>query len=244
MTITAATTAAVSDPLAAYVATQKTSSTSSSSKAASSGTSVTGLGSDFNVFLKLLTTQLKDQDPTNAMDANTFTTQLVQFASVEQQINANTNLQKIVSTLNPNGISPLLGYMNQYVEATSSNNTIEVQSGQGVFTYTLPSAASNVQIAIKNSAGKTVTTLNGPTVAGTNRVVWDGKDSSGTQLADGTYSLAFTAKDKTSAALPVSDVRLVARITGLETATNGTGTLVAGGIKFKDTDVKAVYPGA
>ena len=45
-----------------------------------------GFGSDFDSFLTLLTTQLKNQDPTKAMDAQQMTAQLVQFAQVEQQI--------------------------------------------------------------------------------------------------------------------------------------------------------------
>ncbi len=55
-----------------------------------------GFGGDFNTFLSLLTTQLKNQDPTKAMDAQQMTAQLVQFAQVEQAISMNANMSKLI----------------------------------------------------------------------------------------------------------------------------------------------------
>ena len=49
-------------------------------------------------FLLLLTTQLKNQDPLEPMDSGEFTSQLVQFASVEQQISQNRNLEELILT--------------------------------------------------------------------------------------------------------------------------------------------------
>ena len=67
----------------------------SSSNAASGAakTARTGLGEDLNTFLTMLTTQLKNQDPTNPMDTHQMTAQLVDFANVEQQIAQNQNLE-------------------------------------------------------------------------------------------------------------------------------------------------------
>jgi len=57
----------------------------------------TGLASNFETFLKLLTTQLKNQDPLSPMDTESFTTQLVQFSAVEQAIKTNRQLEQLVS---------------------------------------------------------------------------------------------------------------------------------------------------
>ena len=54
------------------------------------------LDDDLNQFLNLLVAQLQNQDPLDPMDANEFTSQLVQFASVEQQIFQNSNLEKLL----------------------------------------------------------------------------------------------------------------------------------------------------
>ena len=61
------------------------------------GTSGSRLSADLNTFLRLLTTQLQNQDPTQPMDANQLTNQLVQFSTVEQQMNTNTTLQSLLS---------------------------------------------------------------------------------------------------------------------------------------------------
>jgi flagellar basal-body rod modification protein FlgD len=66
------------------------------------------LAQNFDQFLTLLTAQLKNQDPTSPMDTNQFTSQLVQFASVEQQMKQNATLTSLVSnTNNTNAIGAL-----------------------------------------------------------------------------------------------------------------------------------------
>src|ERR1700732_876294 len=57
---------------------------------------IASLSSNFGNFLNLLMTQLRHQDPTAPMDANSFTSELVQFSSVEQQINTNTSLTQLI----------------------------------------------------------------------------------------------------------------------------------------------------
>ena len=58
---------------------------------------LTSLAGNFNDFLSLLTTQLQNQDPTSPMDTNQFTSQLVQFTGVAEQITANTTLSSILT---------------------------------------------------------------------------------------------------------------------------------------------------
>ena len=72
--------------------------TGTSGQRQTSGKAISGLGTDFNTFLTLLTTQLRNQDPSNAMDVNKMTEQLVQFTAVEQQVQTNSNLQQLIIT--------------------------------------------------------------------------------------------------------------------------------------------------
>jgi flagellar basal-body rod modification protein FlgD len=72
-----------------------TSASSSAAQAAGSSASQQ-LAGNFDTFLQLLTTQLQNQNPLDPLDTNQFTEQLVEFASVEQQINENTNLQTLI----------------------------------------------------------------------------------------------------------------------------------------------------
>ena len=68
-----------------------------SANAATSTAQTPRLAGDFNTFLKLLTTQIKNQSPTDPLDTNQMTSQLVQFASVEQQVAMNQNLQRLLT---------------------------------------------------------------------------------------------------------------------------------------------------
>src|SRR6201993_4051238 len=70
---------------------------SSSSSSSLSSTTGATLAGNFQTFLTLLTTQLQNQNPLDPLDTNQFTQQLVQFASVEQQLKTNDQLTTLVS---------------------------------------------------------------------------------------------------------------------------------------------------
>ncbi|WP_424814660.1 flagellar hook assembly protein FlgD [Roseococcus sp. YIM B11640] len=178
------------------------SATSTASTTSSAGSSASKLTGDFNTFLTLLTTQLQNQDPTNAMDPNEMTQQLVQFSSVEQQIRTNSQLESLIRLQQGNQLvsaAPLMG------------RTVEVQSSQlalqnGVATLRLPAAgdANAAQIVITDGAGRLV--RSGTVALGAERsdFQWDGTSSSGTRVADGAYNVTVTgiAADGTTASLP------------------------------------------
>ena len=74
-----------------------TTNPASSASAVANAMNNTEIASNFTTFLQLLTTQLKNQDPLSPMDTNQFTQQLVEFASVEQQMKSNDSLTTLVS---------------------------------------------------------------------------------------------------------------------------------------------------
>ena len=78
------------------------------------------LAEDFDDFLQLLTTQLQNQDPLSPLDTNEFTSQLVQFAGVEQQININSKLNNLVSLGIGNSFSSALNYVGKDVSYLSA----------------------------------------------------------------------------------------------------------------------------
>src|ERR1700692_84650 len=84
--------------MSAITSTPVSSTVASGSTASTSGLlDNTEIASNFTTFLQLLTTQLQNQDPLSPMDTNQFTQQLVQFASVEQQMKSNDSLSTLVS---------------------------------------------------------------------------------------------------------------------------------------------------
>lgn len=120
-----------------------------SANAASSTAQSPKFAGDFNTFLTLLTTQIKNQSPTDPLDTNQMTNQLVQFASVEQQISMNQNLQRMLALEQASQLTasaPLIG-RNVEVEAEQ----ISVQSGVG--TLKLPAAGAS-QTAVVTIRGR------------------------------------------------------------------------------------------
>lgn len=170
------------------------SGSSTTTTASSANNSLNKLGTDFNSFLTLLTTQLKNQSPTDPVDANAFTQQLVQFASVQQQVNTNTYLEKMLTVLQGNQVSSAASYVGTVIQAEGSQGGLV--NGDAQFGYTLPANTGSAEVAITNSAGIVVFVGTGSTVTGNNPVTWDGKNSfTGQQMADGVYNISVKAKD-------------------------------------------------
>jgi len=180
--------------------------------------SKTSLAADFDAFLLLLTTQLKNQDPLSPMEPTEFTSQLVQFASVEQQINANENLEKMIGIQNASLAASIIGFIGTDVEYDGAS--IPLQDGSAKFTYDLADKAKNVVITISDADGNLVLTEAGETTAGLHEFVWDGKDTNGVQKPDGTYTISVTAVDGDQQAIDTK-IHGFGHITGVSMA-NGT----------------------
>lgn len=167
---------------------------------ASTATSSSALGrarlaESFDTFLTLLTTQMKNQDPLSPLDSNQFTQQIVQMTGVEQQLQTNDLLQKLVSNTG-SGISAAVSLIGKDVRAVSANGALK--NGQASWVYKLDSAATDVKVQVLNSAGEVVTTI-APTdnSAGEHAFTWNGKDAAGRKLPDGDYTLKVTAATST-----------------------------------------------
>lgn len=203
------------------------------------------LAKNFDTFLTLLTTQLKNQDPTSPMDSKEFTNQLVQFSQVEQSINQNKNLEKLLAAFMSQQAGNNLNFIGKIVDV--DDNQIKLQEGGNAFwSYELPKGVMNVQYRILDSKGAVVRTVQVSSdqaagfKAGRVEVAWDGKDSQGNTLPAGNYKLEVVAKD--SAGKPVDGVKVFARgyVEALETV-DGTQYLVVSGNKFLPEKVVSVF---
>src|SRR5215831_10031951 len=148
------------------------------------------IAGNFSTFLTLLTTQLQNQNPLDPLDTNQFTQQLVQFASVEQQINMNTQLQTLVSLQQTAQNSQALGFVGKTV--TVNGTTAPLTNGQAQWTFN-PSSPATATFTVSDSTGQTVFSKSGTVQPGVQAFNWNGLDSSGRQWADGNYTLTVTA---------------------------------------------------
>jgi len=194
------------------------------------------LSGNFQTFLTLLTTQLQNQDPLAPMDSNQFTQQLVQYSQVEQQINTNDNLKTLINQGSAQTGAYGVSYLGKAV--TIANGQAPLASGQAVWAYTLDAAAAQTQLSVTDAKGNVVYTSAGETTAGANLLKWDGKNTGGTQLADGTYKLTVTAK-----AADGSAVNSTVTTTGVVSEvdmTSGTPVLMVGPMPVNLADVAGV----
>ena len=169
------------------------SSTSSVPENSQSAGAKAKLNEDLNRFLALLVTQLQNQDPLDPLDATEFTSQLVQFASVEQQIFQNSNLEKLLNLQETNQISQMVDFIGKRVEYFGQELSLE--KGNAEFSYVMPSGVVDANVNISNSAGLNVFFAKGDDTAGKHTVIWDGVDKNGNQQSDGKYSVLVSGTD-------------------------------------------------
>ena len=192
MTTSAATTAS---PIVSGTTPLPASTSGSSSSSASSANALASqqIAGNFQSFLTLLTTQLKNQNPLDPLDTNQFTQQLVEFAGVQQQLNTNDSLATLVSLQKTTQSTEALAYVGK--TAVVTGNTATMTNSTAGWEVSVPTA-SNMDITIASSTGQTVFTGTYAVSAGNNQpFAWNGQGNDGTQYPDGNYTLTATAKD-------------------------------------------------
>ncbi|HEY4029460.1 MAG TPA: flagellar hook capping FlgD N-terminal domain-containing protein [Caulobacteraceae bacterium] len=177
------------------------------------------LSSDYNTFLQLLTTQLKNQDPLSPMDTNTFTQQLVEMNGVQQQLQTNSLLQTLVNQ--SSGAGPAVNLIGKQIQSNSSSVTF---SGGADWKYDLGGAAAAATLNVTDSSGKVVWSQKAPDLtSGQHDFAWDGSTLSGGKVTAGTYTLNITATDSNLQTMSPK-VFVQGVVTGV--SSDATGTLL------------------
>lgn len=145
-----------------------------------------------NRFLKLLTTQLKNQDPLNPMDNAQMTSQLAQISTVDGIEKLNATLQKLLSSsadAEAMQAAALVGH-----QVVIAGNGMHLTDAGAVGGVELAAHADQVAVMIKDANGIVMNTVNlGKLDAGVHNFVWDGKTDAGEQAVNGMYSVSVTA---------------------------------------------------
>jgi flagellar basal-body rod modification protein FlgD len=197
MPITSALPAVTSSIAAATTAPSTTSTTASVSGAVDKKT----IASNFDAFLKLLTTQLKNQNPLDPLDTNQFTQQLVQFAQVEQQMKQNDQLATLIAIDKSAQSTAALAFVGSTVAVDGQTAVLANGRANWSFTVSKPATAT---VTIKNATGQTVYSSGFTMNAGAQSFSWDGRDTNGVQWPDGNYTISVTGKDASGQPVPVS----------------------------------------
>jgi len=214
---------------AALTASNGTSTTSSASNAAAQ------LTGNENTFLTMLMTQLKNQDPTSPLDTSQFTTELVQFSGVEQQISTNSSLTQLIQLTQSGQLlqgSSVVGHT-----LAVANSDMPVQNGSGQIQFSVPSN-QNVVVSVSNSAGTLLSQSNVAATSGVNSWSWNAKSSAGVSQPDGDYKVTVNAVDSsgTASAVPFD---VIGQATGV-TVSGNTLNLQMGKVTTAFTNVQSV----
>jgi len=223
----------------AIAATGTTTGTAAAATAASAATvaaSGATLNRSFGDFLSLLTTQLRNQDPLSPLDTNQFTSQLVQFAGVEQALMTNQHLDTLIGLEQGAQLAQLGAFLGRRIEAATDQ--LPLQEGSATLAYTATGGAEAVRILIRDANGRIVRDTTGPATAGRQVYSWDGRDNSGRRLADGAYAVSVSELRTGRDPQP-----LATTVIGLATGADGSGTapqLALGAVRVPLGAVRAV----
>ncbi len=160
---------------------------------AANGSVSKGIEDTQDRFLKLLVTQMQNQDPLNPLDNSEVTSQLAQINTVTGINKLNETLQLLVSdvdTANSLEATSMIGR-----NVLVPGKTIDLEDGAAVAGFDLPQAVDEVTITIKDSSGIAIRNIDlGSQEEGVIPFTWDGATDSGTSAVNGNYSFTVSAK--------------------------------------------------
>lgn len=205
-----------------------------SSQTSKSSTALSQLTGNLDSFLTLLTTQLRNQDPLDPLDTEKFTSQLVQFASVEQSIQTNSRLETLIGLQAAADRDGALAMIGKTVVIDSDK---AVQAGAGAsWIYDLPNGAQSANLIIVNDRGQPVAQFAGDPRAGSHTLNWNGKQTDGGVAPDGVYQLLVQAKASGGASAPYA-IQSSAYVSGVLFGASGplletpVGAIALSGVK-------------
>ena len=211
-----------------------TSGLQSAGAKSSSGTG-SFIASDFETFLRMLTTQIQNQDPLNPMESTDFATQLATFSGVEQQVRSND----LLSSLNA-GIARLgLGDTARWVGMEAQANMAASFDGTPLeLEVTANDRAARMELVVMNSGGQVVQTQAIDPAGG--RLRWTGETEAGAALPDGTYRFETRAYIEGEEVPKTEPVRVFARIHEARMEGDQLRLVMAGGVEIAADQVEAL----
>jgi flagellar basal-body rod modification protein FlgD len=182
-----------------------------------------GIGADFQTFLRMLTTQMQNQDPLNPMEATDLAVQLATFAGVEQQTRSNQLLEGIAARLGQAGMAELAGWIGLEAQVPGP---VRFNGAPITLAPEVPAGAESAVLVVRDRAGAEV--AREPLPAGARQIDWAGTGRDGRPLAPGDYSLSVEAYSG-GTLVGEAPVRSYAAVTEARMSPSGTVELVLAG---------------
>lgn len=215
-----------------------TSTTPTQTQTGTSSNSAAAISSDFETFLRMLTTQLENQDPLEPVDSQDLAVQLATFSGVEQQTRTNSLLEGLGTQMGLMGLSQLAGWVGMDALAAGDvyfdGAPIEIRPNT-------PALADTAELVVTRPDGTEVQRL--AVDRSEETISWAGVGADGEPLPNGIYTLSVESSTQ-GEDLPVAAVDAYQRIQEVKSI-DGTTTLVTnGGIEIAaDTVISLRQPG-
>lgn len=193
--------------------------------------------SDFTTFLKMLTTQLQNQDPLNPLDSTDFALQLATFSGVEQQVQTNSLITGLSSQLGFMNLAQLSGWIGKEARTTADVHF----DGSAVTLFPEPAAAADQAVlVVRNMAGSVLARETLPLSGGTYQ--WLGADATGSPLPKGRYSLTVESS-RGDTVIATDPVASFAPIEEARRDGNSVLLILKGGVEVAEKDILALRDG-
>ncbi|MEP3332750.1 flagellar hook capping FlgD N-terminal domain-containing protein [Sedimentitalea sp.] len=221
--------------------TSVTTATAAAAQGTSSATSTasgsSGLTSDFETFLKMLTAQARYQDPLEPIDSTEYAAQLAQFSMVEQQVQTNDTLTALFAQMGSSNMASLAGWVGMEIRADTpvhfDGKPVTVSPGVAP---TADAAYLVVTAADGREIQRSAIDLTGDPVQ------WAGVDESGAPFANGVYSFTVDSFRNGTEITPVP-TEVYGRISEAQFKDNAVVLVLEGGPSVAASEVSALRQG-
>ncbi|MCX8476650.1 MAG: flagellar biosynthesis protein FlgD [Sphingomonas sp.] len=192
------------------------------------------LNADFDMFLKLLTTQMQNQDPLDPMDTAQYTQQLVQYSQVEQSIEQTATLKEMLAAFGTQNLMQASALIGAQVETSSATSGLSAAT-PAQWTWSATREVASMTATIKDAKGKIVDTLPIDATGAAGAFTWDGTTSAGKKVDPGLYTLELAGKDASGAAVTTT-AHAYGKVTDVE-LDNGTVQMTINGLKVASSEL-------
>ena len=198
-------------------------------------TAVQNKDTNYDTFLKMMTAQIKNQDPLNPMSADQLAVQLATFSGVEQQTKTNALLSQMIGQNSVGAMSQMVGWVGKEARLAapayfdgSTPVTLSPNPGKD---------ADKVVLVAKDSTGKEVSRTQLP--LGSADYAWQGKDSTGAALPKGIYTLSLESYSGATL-LGTADVEYYGKVSEIRATANGVSAMLPGGVEALTSIITAI----
>ena len=190
---------------------------------------------NYDTFLKMMTAQIKNQDPLNPMSADQLAVQLATFSGVEQQTRTNDLLNKLLTQNALGAMSQVVGWVGK--EARLAAPAYFDGSTPVTISPSPAADADKAVLVVKDQAGNEVSRTELP--ISTVDYKWQGLDSDGNHLPKGVYSLSMESY-QADQLLGTSDVEYYGKVSEIRSSANGVSAMLPGGVEALTSLVTAI----